>query len=292
YRFYLNAVLRVKPRETVEAVTHLDPLTKGSIVHDAQFHISKRLEEAGLLPVRPENLDSVLKLFEVVFDEVSERFHEELAPAIERIWKDELERLRFDLRGWLRRESQRDDGYVPFRRELTFGMRPRGPADPASTLEVAVLANGLRLRGAIDLVEKRGDSKVRITDHKSGRVWMPESAIVNGGENLQPILYTLAYEALTGEEVESARLYYVSQRAGYAERVVRADEEALDVVAEFQRRLDAIIGEGFFPASPKPPLGCKYCDYLPVCGPRMQIDAKRKQDDPRLSPLNWLRNLT
>jgi CRISPR/Cas system-associated exonuclease Cas4 (RecB family) len=121
---------------------------------------------------------------------------------------------------------------------------------------------------------------------------MPEGAVVNGGENLQPILYTLAYEALTGEEVDSARLYYVTQRAGYVERVVRANEEALAVVAEFQRRLDEGIEEGFFPASPLEKPGCKYCDYLAVCGPRMQIDARRKQNDPRLSPLNWLRSLT
>jgi CRISPR/Cas system-associated exonuclease Cas4 (RecB family) len=292
YRFYLNAVLRIRPRETVEAVTHLDPLTKGSILHAAQFEISKRLGEAGLLPVSAENVSEVLQLFEVVFDEVEERFEEDLAPAIGRIWKDELERIRFDLRGWLRREALREDGFVPYRREFTFGMRPTGPADPASTLEVAVLNNGLRLRGAIDLVEKRADGKVRITDHKSGKAWMPEGAVVNGGENLQPILYTLAYEALTGEEVDSARLYYVTQRAGYAERVVRADEEALSVVADFQRRLDEVIEEGFFPASPKEKPGCEYCDYLAVCGSRMQIDARRKQNDPRLSPLNWLRSLT
>jgi ATP-dependent helicase/DNAse subunit B len=229
----------------------------------------------------------------VVFDEVEDRFEEDLAPAIRRIWKDELERIRFDLRGWLRREALDQDGFVPYRREFTFGMRPTGPADPASTLEVAILKNGLRLRGAIDLVEKRAtDGKVRITDHKSGKAWMPEGAVVNGGENLQPILYTLAYEALTGEEVDSARLYYVTQRAGYAERVVRADEEALSVVAEFQRRLDEIIELGFFPASPKEKPGCAYCDYLAVCGSRMQIDARRKQNDPRLSPLNWLRSLT
>jgi RecB family exonuclease len=293
YRFYLNAILRIRPRETVEAVTHLDPLTKGSILHAAQFEILKRLGEANLLPARADNIDEVLQLFEVVFDDVQDRFEEDLAPAIGRIWKDELERIRFDLRGWLRREALRDDGFVPYRREFTFGMRPTGPADPASTLEVAVLKNGLRLRGAIDLVEKRAtDGKVRITDHKSGKAWMPQGAVVNGGENLQPILYTLAYEALTGEEVESARLYYVTQRAGYVERVVRADEEALAVVAEFQRRLDEIIEEGFFPASPLEKPGCKYCDYLAVCGPRMLIDARRKQSDPRLSPLNWLRSLT
>ncbi len=293
YRFYLNAILRIRPRETVEAVTHIDPLTKGSILHAAQFEILKRLGDAGLLPARPDNIDEVLQLFEVVFDEVQDRFEEDLAPAIGRIWKDELERIRFDLRGWLRREALREEGFVPYRREFTFGMKPTGPADPASTLEVAVLKNGLRLRGAIDLVEKRAtDGKVRVTDHKSGKAWMPEGAVVNGGENLQPILYTLAYEALTGEEVDSARLYYVTQRAGYVERVVRADEEALAVVAEFQRRLDEVIEVGFFPASPLPKPGCAYCDYLAVCGSRMQIDARRKQNDPRLSPLNWLRSLT
>jgi ATP-dependent helicase/DNAse subunit B len=292
YRFYLNAILRLRPRETVESITHLDPLTRGRILHDAQFHVSRRLEDEGLLPVSAGNLVSGLRLFEAVFDEVSDRFHEELAPAIERIWRDELERIRFDLRGWLRREARRDDGFVPSRREYTFGMKPQGPADPASTLEVAVLKNRLRLRGAIDLVEKHRNGRVRITDYKSGKAWMPEGAIVNGGENLQPILYALAYEALNHEEVESSRLYYCTQRERYAERVVRPDEEALSVVAEFQRRLDEEIELGFLPASPKPPLGCSYCDYLPVCGPRMQIDAERKGEDPRLSSLHWLRNLT
>jgi RecB family exonuclease len=293
YRFYLNAILRIRPRETAEAVTHLDPLTRGSILHRAQFEISKRLGEAQLLPIRKDNLSEVLQLFESVFDEVDERFREDLAPAIDRIWRDEIERIRFDLRGWLRREALREDGFVPYRREFTFGMRPTGPADPASTLEVAELKNGLKLRGAIDLVEKRAaDGKVRVTDHKSGKAWMPERAVLNGGENLQPILYTLAYESLTGEVVDSARLYYVTQRAGYAERVVRPDEEALSVVAQFQRRLDAEIELGFFPAAPKEKPGCEYCDYLPVCGPRMPIDAKRKQEDPRLSNLNWLRSLT
>ena len=292
YRFYLNAVLRLRPRDTFETITHLDALTRGHILHDAQFHIFQRLEQAELLPVRPGNLEEVMQVFEITFDEVTERFYEELAPAIERIWRDELERIRFDLRGWLRREATATGGFVPFRREFTFGMKPRGPADPTSTLEVAQLANGLRLRGAIDLVEKRFDGKVRVTDHKSGKVWMPESAILNGGESLQPVLYTLAYEALTGEQVESARLYYCTERGGYAERTVRTDDEALEVIAEFQRRLDEIIELGFFPASPQPKFGCRFCDYISVCGPRMEVDAKRKQADPRLSPLNWLRNLT
>ena len=291
YKFYLNAVIRLRPREKAESITHLGPLDRGSIVHIAQFHILERLGEMELLPVRPENLEDALALFEVVFDEVADRFHEELAPTIERIWLNEVERIRFDLRGWLRRVASQEDGFVPYHREFTFGMEPQGPADPASTLEVAVLKNGLHLRGAIDLIEKRTDGKVRITDHKSGKAWVPKGAIFDGGRSLQPVLYALAYEALTGEDVESSELYYCTELGRYAKRTVYLNPAVIEVVSELQRRLDESIELGFFPASPAPPFGCNYCDYLPVCGPRMDVDAQRKQNDPRLSPLNWLRNL-
>ena len=289
YRFFLNAILRLRPRETVEQITHLDPLTYGRIFHVAQYQIMTTLGEKGLSPVRPDNLPSALEASEKVFNEVAAKFSDELAPAIERIWRDELTRIRTDLRGWLRKESEAPGGWVPHRFEFTFGMKPQGPADPASVPEQAVLASGLRLRGAIDLVEKREDGKVRVTDYKSGRVRVPEGAVLYGGESLQPILYSLAYEALTGAEVGAARLYYCTEKSGYTERAFEPDEEALEVVSEFQRRVDKAIEEGFFPASPR--LGCKYCDYLPVCGPSAEINAKRKEGDPKLSLLNWLRNL-
>ncbi len=289
YRFFLNAILRLRPRETVEQITHLDPLTYGRILHVAQFLILKKLEEEDLLPVRADNLPRVLDISEQVFRQVAADFKDELAPAIERIWHDELDRVRTDIRGWLRHESQATGGWVPHRYEFTFGMRPHGPADPASVLEQAVLAGGLRLRGAIDLVEKREDGKVRVTDYKSGKVRVPDGAVLFGGESLQPILYTLAYEALTGDQVAAARLYYCTEKVGYVERGVEPDEEALQVVSEFQRRVDEAIQEGLFPAAPR--LGCLFCDYLPVCGPGAEINAERKKTDPRLSSLNWLRTL-
>ena len=289
YRFFLNAILRLRPRETVEQITHLDPMTYGRIFHVAQYEILTTLGKEGLSPVRPDNLAAVLESSERVFNQVAAKFTDELAPAIERIWRDELTRIRTDLRGWLRKESEAPGGWVPHRFEFTFGMKPQGPADPASVLEEAVLASGLRLRGAIDLVEKREDGKVRVTDYKSGRVRVPEGAVLYGGETLQPILYSLAYEALTGDQVRGARLYYCTEKSAYTERTVEPDEEALELVDEFQRRIDKAIAEGFFPASPR--LGCKYCDYLPVCGPAAEINAQRKEGDSKLSLLNWIRNL-
>ena len=292
YRFFLHAIIRLRPRDTIGYVTHMDALTRGRIMHEAQFEVSKKLEDEGLLPIGPQNLTAALAVCEATFAKVTARFAEELAPAIDRIWQDETDRIRTDLRGWIRRESESSESWIPIHREYTFGMRPRGPADPESVLHEAVLSNGLRLRGAIDLVEKGEDGRARITDYKSGRAWVPPQAVVNGGETLQPVLYALAFESLTGREVAESRLYYCTDIGGYEQRRIVPDEETLSVVEEFQRRLDTVIAEGFFPAAPKPTFGCRFCDYRSVCGPRAEVNATRKQKDSRLSPLNWLRNLT
>jgi len=306
YRFFLYAIQGLRPRETAISVIHLDPLTRGAMVHAAQFQILKTLQAKALLPVRPENLASVLTVAEEVFRQVGSDFADKLAPAIDRIWQDELDGIGTDLRGWLRREAAATSGFLPFRFEFTFGMRPRGPADPASVLQEAVLPSGIRLRGAIDLVERRADGALRVTDHKSGKALVPESAVLYGGRSLQRVLYPLAYQALTGEPVESGRLYYCTRKGDYAERVVTLDEEALANLAEFQRMITQFIEVGFFPAAPFPKsqnwkdynFGCRYCDYLPVCGPRAEELAERKSRDPngpgdrQLSRLNWLRSLT
>jgi len=39
-------------------------------------------------------------------------YHEQYAPAIERVWQDEVELLRADVRGWLTQMSERSNGYL------------------------------------------------------------------------------------------------------------------------------------------------------------------------------------
>jgi RecB family exonuclease len=292
YRFFLYAIETLRPRETVAEITHLDALTRGAILHAVQFRLLTALRAEGLLPVRQETLDSAFDLAHRVFDDVTREYEDLLAPAIPRIWRDELDRMREDIRGWLRREARGSGNWLPFRFEFTFGMKPHGPADPSSVLEPALLPQGLRLRGAIDLVEKRSDGAVRVTDIKTGKAWVPSSAILFGGRSLQRLFYALAYSALTGEKVVESRLYYSTARGGYTERTIDVDETALEVMAEFVRRVDRSFEEGFFPASPFPGEGCRFCDYQSICGPHAESVAARKSADPRLAALDWLRSLT
>src|SRR4029078_1115791 len=57
YRFFLSAVHRLSPREAPAAIEDLDPLTRGSLVHEVQFRLLTDLRKAGLLPVTRNRLE-------------------------------------------------------------------------------------------------------------------------------------------------------------------------------------------------------------------------------------------
>ena len=98
------------------------------------------------------------------------QFEEDLAPAIPRVWRSEIEDLRTDLHGWIEHVAFDGGGWVPVHFEYSFGLEERANRDTASTPSEAVLDNGERLRGAIDLIEKHpARGTLRITDHKTGR---------------------------------------------------------------------------------------------------------------------------
>ncbi len=273
YQFFLKNLLRLRPVERPEALIHLDPLTRGSLLHDVFFHLGHELRERNLAPLREERLLEAFDVLTEVFWRVEAEVRERVAPVIDRIWQDQMDGLLGDLRGFLERYA--GTGRVPLANELTFGMGAKQPADPASRTEAAVLPGGLRLHGAIDVVEKLPDGSVQITDYKTGKASIEstgESDVLFGGRALQPLLYALAYEALSGAPAASGRLYYATIRGAYLHtQVDAASERSRAVFESFVAGIDRAIRDGRFPALPNPAVSysvCKYCDYLPVCGPR------------------------
>ena len=291
YRFFLQAVHRLEPREEPVAIEVLDPLTRGGLFHEAQFQILTALREGDLLPVRPETLEPALAIVDAKLDAVAEKYRDELCPAIPRVWEDGIGTLRADLRQWLRKASEEADGWVPYRFELSFGLKghDRPTADPASVPDPVSLDGGLRLRGSIDLVERHARGALRATDHKTGKVRAGSGVVVGGGQVLQPVLYALAIEKLLPEPVESGRLYYCTADGGYLDRVVELNDQArrsartiVDVVARS-------LAQGFLPAAPDKG-ACRWCDFRPVCGPLEEIRVGRKPKD-RLEDLKMVREL-
>ena len=289
YRFLLYAIHRIQPREEAEAIEVVDPLTRGALLHEVQFELLTRLRAAGRLPLGRAVLDEALALMDRTLEEIAANWHERLAPAIDRVWKDAIDAIRADLREWLRRAAEDPVPWTPERFELAFGLAGREQADPASRDEPVSLEAGLVLRGSIDLVERGLGGRLRVTDHKSGKADAPKDVIIGGGRVLQPVLYALAAERLLGEPVESGRLYYCSSRGGYEDRVVPLDQAARGAAQELAATVAGAIAEGFLPAAPAAG-ECKWCDYRMVCGPYEETRVALKPP-ARINALERLRGL-
>jgi CRISPR/Cas system-associated exonuclease Cas4 (RecB family) len=281
-------VHRLSPRESPEAIEEMDPLQRGSLVHEALYELNVALRAEGLLPVTPETLEMARARLDEVLGAVAGRFHDELSPAIERVWEDGIASVRADLREWLRRASEAP-GWTPWRFELSFGLRERHLRDLASRVEPVPLDCGINLRGSIDLVEAGGSGALRATDYKTGKVRAKQGAtVIAGGEALQPVLYALALEKLFPDaRVEAGRLYYCTTAGGFEEVEIPLDDEARAAAAQVAETIGNALAEGFLPAAPAPG-ACTYCEYRPVCGPYEETRLGKKSPE-RLLRLRMLR---
>ena len=291
YRFLLDAIHRLAPREEVAPIVQLDPLTKGSIVHAKQADAMRALQEAELLPVTPENLAKATRILDDTIERVEKEEREELAPAILRVWQDEITHIRADLRIWLRKMAEAPVAWTPTHFELAFGMERTRRSDPRSVLEPATF-DGWKLRGAIDVVEEGADGVRRVTDHKTGAPRAPEGVVVGKGEVLQPVLYALAVESILGGKVSEARLWYCTSRGGFAERVVPMTDFARHYAGRVLGTIGDAIEHGTFPPAPREG-ACQTCDFRPVCGPfeERRVRFKRREGWKLLQPLDEMREL-
>ncbi|HLL24701.1 MAG TPA: PD-(D/E)XK nuclease family protein, partial [Kofleriaceae bacterium] len=287
YRFALKTIVRLEPREEPEPIEHLDPLERGSLIHEVQFQLLGELRAAGALPVRSPTLDAARHRLDAVLDRVAAEYHDKLYPAIERVWRDGIDAIRADLREWLRRMAD-DPTWTPRRFELAFGLEQKAGRDPASPDAPVQLSIGLQLRGSIDLVEEGPAGLLRATDHKTGKAKVERGTLIEGGKSLQPTLYALALERIFPDAtVSGGRLYYCTTRGEFSDVNVPLDDAARGAAELLAKTLTHYFEQGFFPAAPAKD-ECKYCDYKPVCGPYEEMRAKKKETS-RLTQLEELR---
>lgn len=291
YRFLLHAVHKLRPREESVPLEQLDPLTRGSLFHEVQYALFHTLEKQRLLPMRQEDLPLLRDRADAELDRVADRYREELAPAIPRVWASEIEDLRTDLQGWIRSVIGAREAWRPAYFELAFGLgSQREERDARSVAEAVEVLDGYRLRGAIDLVEAdEARGVLRVTDHKTGKARKASRLVVGGGEVLQPVLYALTAERLLGRPVESGRLFYCTRRGEYHVLEVPIDDASRQKVQTVLGAIELAVEEGFLPAAPAKG-ACRYCDYRTVCGPLEELRLRRKKKE-HLERLRQLREM-
>ena len=293
YQFLLSAVLRLQPREESQPLERLDPLTRGRLFHEVQAEVVRALRAREALPVTPPGLPEAEAALDATLDEVAARYREELAPAIDRVWDDEVELLRTDLRGWLHHVADEGGQWLPLFAELGFGLPAGGGRDAASVPDPVRLDGKWLLRGVVDLIEAgagpAAGARLRVTDHKTGKNRHRAGLVVGRGEVLQPVLYGLAVEQALGRPVETSRLFFCTVDGMFTTRSVQLGEsqrrQGLEVIEVIDRALE---GGALLPAPREG--ACRWCDFRPVCGPWEETRAGRK-DAARLADLEALRRM-
>ena len=172
YQFYLSAICRLAPRDG-------DRPARAARSADARQPLPRG---AGGVPARAGGGRGGCRVDRRAAPTPRERrstharprgraYQEELAPAIRRVWQDEVESLRVDLRTWLEKSARDQAQWEPIAFELAFGL-PAGRATIRRSVERGVVLGGQwRLRGIIDLMERRSGARtaLRVTDYKTGR---------------------------------------------------------------------------------------------------------------------------
>ena len=288
YRFVLQAIFRLSPRQEPESLEELDALQKGSMFHETMYEFLVALRAANLLPVPASRLEDARAILDVTVTAVAQRYEEDLAPAIPRVWQDAIAQIKADAVEVLRRMID-EPAWTPAFFELSFGLGDRQKhRDPRSSDAPVQLDVGLRMRGSIDLVERDAQKRLRATDFKTGKVRATHETLIGGGKTLQPVLYALVLEKLLeGEIVDGGNLYYCTSVGNYSRFDIPLDAEARASAKVVADTLGQALSEGFLPAAPGED-ECKWCDYAVVCGPYEEARTRHKPKE-RLVGLRLLR---
>ena len=207
---------------------------------------------------------------------VSKQAYDDLAPAIDRVWADELASIGRDLRGWFDGVVHDAQDWRPERFEFAFGLPGDLDRDPRSVNEAALVDGRFRIRGSIDLIERRHDGRsFRVTDHKTGRNRTTLATMVDGGRVLQPILYGMALEALEDVTVDEGRLSYCTATGGFTVHTIPLNELSRRRALEVLEVIDRAIEHGTLAARPHDG-ACSRCDFPIVCGGREEDRTRRK----------------
>ncbi len=274
YQFFLSAAYRLAPLEEPEPLQRMDPLTRGSLFHQVQAEFFRALQQEKL-SVTDEEMDRVLAILDDTLTRIAADYYERLAPAIDRVWHDEVAAIRADLRVWVDRLAK-DPEFEPWLFEFAFGLPGQPGHDPESLPDPVTVGGRFILRGSIDLVEKKpGTRTLRVTDHKTSKNRSQRNSIVGGGVQLQPVIYSLAVEAAKGFSVESARFSYCTTAGGFTEHSVPINERTRRMGIEVLEIIDRSVERGMLPPAPSERV-CTWCDFLAVCGPEQERRAARK----------------
>jgi len=281
FRYFAEAVLGVILADEPERIIQMTPLDRGSMIHEILDRFVR-----GAIAGEDHDRTRMERVAEQVFADYDGRG----VTGRPLFWRRDRAAILRDLSRFL--DEDAGLGTTPLRTELRFG-----PPDPV----VIDLPGGraLRFRGAADRIDARADGSLLVIDYKTGSprhyAALTVATPTAGATRFQLPVYALAARAAVGRpdaEVEAS--YWFLPRDGRSTWIgFTVDEHVLEEVSTTLGEVDALIGEGVFPAIPTKEsfvsfVECRFCDPDELgTGPRRRRwEAKR--DAPELAQLTEL----
>ena len=276
HRFMLERLIRLAPPAARPSTDVVDPIAYGSLFHAA---VERFLGEAGPALCRREgNLaEWIARARSIAAEELDELCH---VYPLRGADATERERMR------LLRQIERLVEYEWHKPPREFVATELGFGEPVP-VSLGADETALKVRGAIDRVDRVGAGALAVRDIKTGRMYDLIDEPVNAARDLQIGVYTLALEAVgDGEQVTEA--CYVHPSAAHEQERGFAGGE-LDRLREHTRAwlwtAHAILESGMFVRTPNVD-DCRFCPFVPSCGEgAQQLSQAKLEALPQAHPL-------
>lgn len=285
FRFFLKRGLGVQPVDEIDRDKDvwLDPLTRGSELHDLYAALLRRARDGNRRP-NAEDKDWLITRTQQRLQELNVEMPAATAEIFERESKDFFA----DVELFFEAESNASAS-TPIGFEVSFGRPLAGTDEPLARPEPVELNLGdglvLRIAGRMDRIDKVGKTTFQVIDYKTGGYWRDGwKGVFDAGRRLQHALYGLAAVELLKAQYNNpkveAGVYYFSTHKGRQERhIIKAPP--LENVAQVMRDLRSVIAKGEFSQSPDEK-DCKYCSFAHGCGVYSDGQLKTKLETAKL----------
>ena len=291
FRFFLKRGLGVRPVDEGERDKDiwLDPLTRGSELHDLYATLLRRVRDEDRRVTKEDGV-----WFLAFAEERLRKLNEEMPAATMEIFERESRDFLADVQLFLDAESE-DSPSTPIGFEVSFGRPLDDDNEPLARPEAVEvnLGNGLifRIAGRIDRIDKVGPASFEVLDYKTGAFWQDSwKGSFSGGNRLQHALYGLAAVELlktryTDPKV-TAGVYYFSSHKGRQERVRIPAPSKVAIATVLGDLRDLVLKGQFIRTSDEG--NCRFCDYVAACGAVTNRQAGEKLSDSNLGAFRRL----
>jgi hypothetical protein len=267
----LEHVLGVEPIDEPERRLRLDPLDRGALIHEV---LHRFVAKGG------HDLDLLLAIGAEVCDEFAARGR----TGRQLFWRRDRAHVLADLEVFFAHDEawRKSTSAEPIAAEHRF-----------DTLVPLPDGERLRVRGAIDRIDRLPDGRVVVFDYKTGKTdrfkGLGEDDPHQGGARLQPVLYAAGAGEEFGDNQPVRFDYWFVTSVGGFERIgYEVTEAVADEVGAVLATIVDGIRRGLFPRRPPEVPGwnrvdCWYCSPDGLSAAEARRDWERKRGDAALA---------